>query len=61
MNKEEKKLLYEILEIMINRQERINKQTEILQNEIKLLNTKINILKKRQCKGCCKGCGQCSK
>lgn len=57
MNKEQREILYEILELIIDRQERTNKTLEILQNEIKLLNKKINYYKNKQSKGCCK----CSK
>lgn len=57
MNKEQKEILFDILELIVDRQERTNKQIAILQNEIKLLNKKINYYKNKQCKGCCK----CSK
>lgn len=45
MTRKEKEILYDILELIINRQERTNKQIEILQKEIKLLNKKINLIR----------------
>lgn len=61
MNKETMDILIRILEKIIDRQNTIVKRLEILEIQNMLLNSKIDILKNRQCKTSCKGCGKCSK
>lgn len=57
MNKEQIKIMIEILDKMIDRENEIVKRIAILEMQNMLLNKKINILKNNQCKRCCK----CSK